>query len=191
MHTNKDFQLFIFKALGKFLYNKRVDKEKPGETIAVSKLSEKVKKRSKIPWFGASHWEVLDNVTMERPVFTLYLHENMPDFFSSIEEYADTIETFSHQEWVSESCPYSYDRLQYISELQDSCALCETLALTENNLHGQSSNKMTTMTKTRYFESKKEKEEAIELLAQVGKIGQIYADEILSLDMLTSSLWTV
>lgn len=96
MHT-KDLQLSIFHALGKFLYNKRVNPK----TKKIEQLPYKMMKDANCrPALYFKPQEVLDQSMLEPSLFTLYLHQNMPQFFGDIEDMADELELMSQQDEV-------------------------------------------------------------------------------------------
>ena len=111
LHT-KDLQLSIFHALGKFLYNKRVHPK----TGKVEQLPYKMMVNPNTrPAKYFKPQEVLDQSMLEPSYFTLYLHQNMPQFFGDIGDLADALDTMSHQDDVNCQINYSYSNMQEIS----------------------------------------------------------------------------
>lgn len=92
MDNSRDNNIFIFRAIGKFLYNKRWDPRKnESRTMGYSEL---MSFRSK-PKFYESHQKIIDSTLMEPPQLALYLHENMLTHFHDINDVADAVETYS------------------------------------------------------------------------------------------------
>jgi hypothetical protein len=52
--------------------------------------------------------EILDQSMLEPSLFTLYLHQNMPQFFGDIGDIADALEYMSHQDEVIAQVDYNY-----------------------------------------------------------------------------------
>ena len=96
-HT-KDLQLLIFHALGKFLYNKRVHpKTKEVKQLPYQMLAD-ADRRPKL-YYKPS--EVIEQSMLEPSLFTLYLHQNVPQFFGDVADLADCLEFMSHQDSVT------------------------------------------------------------------------------------------
>jgi hypothetical protein len=77
----------------------------------------------------------MDSTLLEPGVLTLYLHQNMPGFFAEIDEFADCLDCFSHEDGVRAKLEYSYAMQQEIYEFERHSSLTCALALTETNLH--------------------------------------------------------
>ena len=91
LHT-KDLQLSIFHALGKFLYNKRIHPK----TKETKQLPYKMMQDSNArPALYFKPQDVLDQSMLEPSLFTLYLHQNMPQFYGDVEDMADALEMMS------------------------------------------------------------------------------------------------
>ena len=58
--------------------------------------------------------EVLNQSMLEPSLFTLYLHQNMPQFFGAVEDMADELELMSMQDDVVNQVEYSYSNMQEI-----------------------------------------------------------------------------
>jgi len=80
--------------LGKFLYNKRLLNSSV-KANAVSCTYAQMRDPSTRPKFYESHTDVLRQTQMDPQQVQLYLHHNMPDFFGSIEDLAEALDTFS------------------------------------------------------------------------------------------------
>ena len=55
--------------------------------------------------------EVLDKSLIEPSMFSLYLHQNIPQFFGDIDDLADCLDNFSHQDDVRASTTYQYGNM--------------------------------------------------------------------------------
>ena len=67
-----------------------------------------LKNPDKRPKLYFSPQDVVDQSLMEPSVFSMYLHQNMPHFYADIDDMADCLENFSHQEDVIDSTEYAY-----------------------------------------------------------------------------------
>jgi len=65
--------------------------------------------KSKKPDLYFRHKDILNQIQIDKPSFTLYLHENMLDFFTDINEIADCLEVYSLTDSCESSVSYSYD----------------------------------------------------------------------------------
>ena len=72
---------------------------------------------------------------MEPSVFSMYLHQNMPSFFADIDDMADCLENFSHQDDVIASTEYAFANMQEIFDMQRLSGVISALTITETNLH--------------------------------------------------------
>jgi cell cycle checkpoint protein len=101
----KDNPFTIFHALGKFLYNKRINPS----TKKVEQLPYDMMKRAKKPELYFRHKDILNQTQLDKPSFGLYLHENMLDFFTDITEIADCLDVYSVTDFAENMVTYSYD----------------------------------------------------------------------------------
>jgi len=150
LHT-KDLQLSIFHALGKFLYNKRVHpKTRKVEQLPYKLMQSPTKRPDK--YFKPQ--EVMEQSMLEPSLFTLYLHQNMPQFYADIGDMADALEYMSHQDSVTSQLSYSYSNMQEISQMQQLSGHICALGITETNLHCLEArqDRMVTMQAPYYFE---------------------------------------
>ena len=99
---------------------------------------------------------------MEPSVFSMYLHQNMPHFYADIDDMADCLENFSHQEDVISSTEYAYANMQEIFDMQRLGGVICAQSITETNLHCADANRQqsgnmaafTSMQKPYFFEHK-------------------------------------
>lgn len=72
-------------------------------------MSYEMMTKDKKPELYFKHKDILNEISLDTPSFSLYLHENMLDFFTDISEVADCLDFYS----VTDSCEgrvtYSYD----------------------------------------------------------------------------------
>ena len=54
------------------------------------------------------HQDILNSVQIEKPTFSLYLHENMLSFFTDIDDIANCLDTFSYTDGISSQIQFSY-----------------------------------------------------------------------------------
>lgn len=100
----KDYGLTIFRALGKFLYNKRIDPlTNEARAMTYEELSQSPK-----PKFYESHKEILENVQTETHTFSLFLQENMYDFCTDISDIANILDVYSCNDSIQNPTVYSY-----------------------------------------------------------------------------------
>lgn len=183
--NGKDFGLSIFHALGKFLYNKRIDpKHKDGwRQMNFEELSRKPKPKSYI-----NHQDILNKVQTENTNFTLFLQENMYDFFDDIEDIAKVLEVYWANDAVIGSCTYSYANQKHLYEIWESACLSEALAITEYNLHGGNvKNKLKKMSKPICFELKHQRLIVQNQIKDSVKFSQLSFDNLSSPDLLLMS----
>lgn len=83
-----------------------------------------------------NHDDVMNKVMIEKNRFTMFLHENMMNFYGDIEDIANTLNVFSETDSYANGVEYHYANHLYIHQLQDECALVESLAVTEYNTSG-------------------------------------------------------
>jgi len=55
-----------------------------------------------------NHAEVMDSVMIERSSFSLFLHENLFNFFQDIEDVANVLDSYSLMDFVANSSSYNY-----------------------------------------------------------------------------------
>jgi len=88
--NSKDFGLSIFHALGKFLYNKRIDPNtKEARIMTSQELSVVPKPKSYI-----NHEHILNQVQTENNTFSLFLQENMYSFFNDIDDVVKVLDVY-------------------------------------------------------------------------------------------------
>ena len=56
------------------------------------------------------HKDILNQTQLDKGSFSLYLHENMLDFFTDIEEIANCLEIYSLTDACEAQISYSYDQ---------------------------------------------------------------------------------
>jgi len=90
------------------LYNKRIDptdlKERTPDYFSLSTMKDPLKK----PKSYINHLQVMNSVLMEKPWFSLFLHENMTNFYSDIEDLSKTLEIYSECDAIANGAEYSY-----------------------------------------------------------------------------------
>lgn len=186
LKLNKDYGLSIFHALGKFLYNKRIDPRTKKERVMTSKeLRVSPKPKSYI-----KHEEVLNKVQTENHIFSLYLQENTYDMFNDIEDLSKVLEVYSKNDMISTVQDYSFANTKYYDEVQDQCSLSEALAVTEYNIFGGDSTdrkKMKKFVKPQWFDLKRKIRENKTVIFDTTRVDQIWNKEIISEGLLTAS----
>lgn len=91
----KDNNITIFHAIGKFLYNKRIDpKTKEARQMTSDELLDRGP-RGKKPKFYEKHAEILANTLLEDHVLSLYLHENMLNHYNEIDDVSACLDIYS------------------------------------------------------------------------------------------------
>lgn len=172
LKLNKDYGLSIFHALGKFLYNKRIDPRTKKERIMTSKeLLATPKPKSYI-----NHEEVLNKVQTENHIFSLYLQENTYDMFNDIEDLSKVLQVYSQNDMISTVQDYSFANTKYYDEVQDQCSLSEALAVTEYNIYGGDSTdrkKMKKFVKPQWFDLKRKIRENKTVIFDTTRVDQI------------------
>ena len=106
--------------------------------------------------------EVLDKSLMEPSMFSLYLHQNMPQFYGDIDDLAECLDNFSHQDDVGASTTWQHANMQEIFEMQQLSGLICSQSVSETNLHcaeatrqgnsGKYNHSLATMQKPYYFD---------------------------------------
>lgn len=102
----KDNPYSIFHALGKFLYNKRINPS----TGNVEQMPSSEMKKEKKPKLYFKHKDILNQIQLEKPSFSLYLHENMLDFYNDIGDVANCLDIYSFNDRAEGKVQYSYDQ---------------------------------------------------------------------------------
>lgn len=193
----KDFGLSIFHAMGKILYNKRIDPISGKEQKPTFFSLDTMKDPDQRPPFYANHQNLIDEVRIDPPTFSLFLHENMPNFFSNIEDMANVMDVYSEMDAVCGDITYSYQNSNQIEQIRAQAALVETKALTEFNVHGQETEDMfgkkrgmMKFFKPAWFEVKRDKEQNLQILRETAKEGQLLQG-IVSRDLIVADLQTL
>ena len=126
-------------------------------------------------------------------MFSLYLHQNMPEFFGDIADLADCLDNFSHQDDVAASTTFHHANIQELYALQTLGGLICGQSVTETNLHCAKLSRqgakpgMMTMQKPQYFEHIQNIRLNKQILRECAKEGQLVAGELLSEDLLIRS----
>ncbi|RKP05095.1 Rad17 cell cycle checkpoint protein-domain-containing protein [Thamnocephalis sphaerospora] len=106
--SQREDALSLFHGLGKILYNKRGD----GASSAIAPLTDGTRPRSRpksrqrrldLPAGRANVERVLGSISLDRELFTMYLHENYVGFCSQIESCAETAAYLSIADQMSGS----------------------------------------------------------------------------------------
>ena len=79
------------------------------KTEKVEQLPYEMMCKENKPKLYFKHKEILNQVQIEMPSFGLYLHENMLDFFTDINDIADCLDTYSLCDACESRVTYSYD----------------------------------------------------------------------------------
>ena len=140
--------------------------------------------------------EVVDQSLMEPTMFSLYLHQNMPQFYADIGDLADCLENYSHQDDVISSTEYSYSNMQEIYDAQRLSGLICASSVSETNIHcadanrqvGGSISAFTSMQKPYYFEHKTQLKVNKLSLRDTLKESQLVKGELFSEDLLIRSM---
>jgi hypothetical protein len=195
--TSKDFGLLIFHALGKFLYNKRIDIRTQEAVYMTADQLQSIPK----PKFYWNHQEILNKVDTESHTLSLFLEENMYDFFKDIEDMAKVLDVYSGNDKLTNFKDiYSHANEKYFWELKEQWALSEALAITEFNIHGyeikdpkdKKKGKLHTMAKPEWFDFKKKADETKQWIYETTKFEQNSGDRIISEQLLlgtTRVIW--
>jgi hypothetical protein len=131
--VEKDNTMSIFHGLGKFLYNKRMKKgAKLPEKCTSRELCVPANLRPK-GYFSPS--QIINTTNIEPLSFSLYLNENMPDFYGDINDYCETAEFHSSSMATLDRGEFNYSNKQSLKEIEDMVALASSMAVFENNLH--------------------------------------------------------
>lgn len=78
----------------------------------------------------------MDQAPTENSTFSLFLQENMYEFFKDITDVAKVLQVYSENDAILGRGEFWYSNQQYLNEISDSCSLSEGIAITEYNLHG-------------------------------------------------------
>ncbi len=65
--------------------------------------------RDRKPELYFRHKDIINQIQLDKPSFSLYLHENMLDFFTDIGDIADCLEIYSNSDFCERMITYSYD----------------------------------------------------------------------------------
>jgi hypothetical protein len=65
----------------------------------------------------------------------MYLYQNMHSVYGDIGDLADSLDTFSLNDYVQVKTSYSYSTMQQTEDLKQLCALTSCLSVTECNVH--------------------------------------------------------
>ena len=96
--------------MGKFLYNKRLDpKTHEPRQMTLKELSHKQK-----PRFYEKHSELIGQSLLEPSVISLYLHENMLNFFNDVEDIANCWSIYSELDGIKSRLQYEYANSMYV-----------------------------------------------------------------------------
>lgn len=184
---NKDYGLSIFHALGKFLYNKRINPNTGKEEIMSAKQMSEIKPR---PKSYINHAEIMNKVETENSTFSLFLLENMSNFFGDIEDMAKVLEVYSYNDAILNRGSYSFANQKYTNELVEQAALTEGLAITEYNLHGGDINRgrnLKKMAKPEWFDFRRKIADTKTVINDAMKADQLLQKELFSVDFLTGT----
>ena len=126
---------------------------------------------------------------LEPSLFTLYLHQNMPQHYSDIGDLADSLEYFSHQDAVDHQVSYNYANMQELSQMAQLSGLICAQGITETNLHclEAKQDRMLQMQAPYYFEHKRKLRTNKLTLQDQLKESQLASHQLLSEDLLIRS----
>jgi hypothetical protein len=103
--NSRDNSLSIFHVLGKFLYNKRLEsKAKEGRQMSYKEMCH----CKKWPRFYENHAKLLQQSLLEPTSISLYLHENMLNFFDDVEDIANCWDVYSSLDGAKAKLEYQY-----------------------------------------------------------------------------------
>lgn len=66
------------------------------------------------PKFYCKHSEILNKTLLEANVMSLYLYENMINFYGNINDMANTLEVYSHLDSGLSQIEYQFGHSQYL-----------------------------------------------------------------------------
>lgn len=189
--SSKDNGLDLFHAIGKFMYNKRVEPGSGKERSMTSTEMNQYKERhGYIPKSYINHLDVMNQVLIEKSTFSLFLEENMYDFFTDIEDISKVLQVYSETDSMRGGITYSYSEQKAIYEIEENCAHVEALAITEYNMHGADNKgekrKMKKFVKPVWFDKRREIIKGNQLIFDTAKVDQILSKNIISEFLLTS-----
>ena len=72
-------------------------------------MSYEMMTKEKKPELYFKHKDILNEITLDTPSFSLYMHENILDFFTDISEVADCLDFYSVTDSCENRVTYSYD----------------------------------------------------------------------------------
>ncbi|CAH1776203.1 unnamed protein product [Owenia fusiformis] len=96
----KDASLFMFRALGKILYCKRCEKSELSDDVAVPDLPKHLVHQYRDP-LTINPESVVERCCLSGDVFTAYLHQNYPEFYTSIDDLAASTEYISSADYLT------------------------------------------------------------------------------------------
>ena len=144
--------------------------------------------KAKKPELYFKHKDILNQIQLDKSSFGLYLHENMLDFFTDIDEIANCLDAYSLSDACESQVSYSYDQQQYINEFQEQNAILNAMAITECNLHvGAPHKTMFAMVKPQYYDYIRKNKENKVALKDYSKDNQILSGVFMSEDLLIRS----
>jgi len=79
------------------------------KTGKIEQLPYETMSRERKPELYFRHRDVINQTQLDKASFSLYLHENMLDFFTDIGEIANCLEVYSHSDACEALVTYSYD----------------------------------------------------------------------------------
>ncbi|CDW87611.1 cell cycle checkpoint protein rad17-like [Stylonychia lemnae] len=181
----KDNPYSIFHGLGKFLYNKRINPE----TQKIEQLSPSKMMRKNKPKLYFSHKDILNQIQLEPNSFCLYLHQNMLEFFNSVEDIANALDIFSLTDNLETRVPFNYDTHAQIKEFEEQNAILKSMSITECNLHvgGPKNSHLYQMQKPQFYDFTKNLRENRYQIRSMSKDQQILNNKLVSEDLLLRS----
>ena len=75
----------------------------------IEQLPYEVMKKDRKPELYFKHKDIINQIQIDKPSFSLYLHENMLDFFTDINDIADCLDIYSNSDSCESRVTYSYD----------------------------------------------------------------------------------
>lgn len=190
-YCEKDFGLNLFHALGKFLYNKRINPKTGKEERMTSHQLKTIKPKPKC---YVRHLDVLQQVRTDNTTFSLFLYENVPSFYKDIEDMAKVLEVYSCNDAMMNRSSYNFANQKYIDEIQEVACQTECLAVTEFNIHGYEENNGTAragrplpMAKPEWFDFRRKLNETKSLIFDTLKFDQSKEKTIFSEDIMIGS----
>lgn len=93
-------------------------------------------KQKKKPRFYEDHSKLLQQSMLEPTSISLYLHENMLNFYDSVEDIANCWEVYSALDAGRAKVEYQFGNILALQEVEQLSSLVESMAVTEYNMHG-------------------------------------------------------